>query len=608
MTEKNKEIMTVAFAGNPNVGKSTVFNAITGLKQHTGNWTGKTVETAVGQFNDEETAFSCIDLPGSYSLIPCSAEEEVTREYIHSKKADIIVCICDATCLERNLTLVLQILNVTKNVILCLNFNEEAEKNGLKIDSEKLSKLLDVKTIKINARKKSSIYELINEIKMFKKKKETIEKTNTNTIQKAKQITEECISGGNKVKTRDRKIDAFLTDKYTAIPLMTVFLAVIFWLTLVGSNYPSEFLSRAFGVIHQGLDDLLQKIGISDSVCQFIASGIFGTTATVISVMLPPMAIFFPLFTLLEDVGLLPRIAFNLDKCFHKCGSCGKQALTVCMGFGCNAAAVVGCRIINSPRERLISIITNSFVPCNGRFPTLIAIITMFFVSDGTFSSSVLSATILTAIVLIGVAMTLIVSKILSSTLLKGKSSSFILEMPPFRKPQLRNILVRSFLDRTLKVLFKAIAVAAPTGALIWITANIEISEQPIIFYICDFFDPLGKIMGLDGTVLTSFILGLPANEIVMPITAMIYSASDTMTNTADLSLLKNLLVQNDWTSVTAICFTLFSLFHWPCATTIATIKKEAGIKWAIISVIIPMFIGIVLCITVSGCYKILFM
>jgi len=387
---------------------------------------------------------------------------------------------------------------------------------------------------------------------------------------------------------------------------MTIFIAIIFWLTLVGSNYPSKLLSEAFGVIQSLLRDFLQNIGLNDAICDLIVSGIFGTTATVISVMLPPMAIFFPLFTFLEDIGYLPRIAFNLDRCFSKCGSCGKQALTVCMGFGCNAAAVVGCRIIDSPRERLIAIITNSFVPCNGRFPTLIAIITMFFISDGTFLSSAISALILTAIVLLGIAVTFLVSKILSKTMLKGETSSFVLEMPPFRKPQLKNIIVRSLLDRTLKVLTRAVAVAAPTGAVIWLTANTEINGHTLLYYICGFFDPLGQLLGFDGTVLTSFILGLPANEIVMPISAMIYSASGAMVDIGDLTMLKQLLTQNGWTTVTAICFTLFSLFHWPCATTIATVKKEAGLKYAAISVMIPTAIGFILCGTVALFSKIL--
>ena len=589
MRDKTK-INTVAFAGNPNVG------------------TGKTVDTAVGHYDDGAISFDCIDLPGSYSLIPCSAEEEVTSDYIHSRKADIVVCICDATCLERNLMLVLQILNVTKNVIVCINFIEEAVKNGISIDIEKLGEMLGVEVVKIDARKRTGIDNLIFAIKNFSAKNDCeAEKEDTSkTINRAKEICKVCVSGEMIPDQRTRKIDTFLTGKATAFPLMLVFFALIFWLTLVGSNYPSELLAKGLGIIRENLDKLLLNLGVSDFWRGLTVSGIFGTTATVVSVMLPPMAIFFPLFTTLEDIGYLPRIAFTLDKCFNKCGSCGKQALTMCMGFGCNAAAVVGCRIIESPRERLIAILTNSFVPCNGRFPTLIAIITMFFVSDGTFFSSMISALILTAFVLIGIITTLLVSKILSKTLLRGKRSSFILEMPPFRKPQFKSIIVRSLLDRTLVVLSRAICVAAPTGALIWLAANVDINGQSMLSFICAFFDPIGRFIGLDGTTLTAFILGLPANEIVMPITAMAYSATDTFSDIGDLSMLKQLLTANGWTNVTAICFTLFSLFHWPCATTVATIKKESGAKWAALSVILPTVIGFLICIAVSFTAKIL--
>jgi len=325
--------------------------------------------------------------------------------------------------------------------------------------------------------------------------------------------------------------------------------------------------------------------------------------------MLPPMAIFFPLFTLLEDVGYLPRIAFNLDKYFKKCCACGKQALTMCMGFGCNAVGVTGCRIIDSPRERMIAILTNVFVPCNGRFPTLISIITMFFVGFGTgFKSSFLSTLMLTGVIVLGIFMTFIISKILSKTILKGLPSSFTLELPPYRKPQIGKTIIRSIFDRTLFVLGRAISVAAPAGLVIWLMANININDLSLLSHCSNFLNPLGQLIGLDGVILMAFILGFPANEIVVPIMIMGYMATNNLTDFNNLVELKNLLVNNGWTFVTALCFMLFSLFHFPCSTTCLTIKKETGSwKWVIISILLPLICGITLCFLTTLIYNLFF-
>ena len=310
------------------------------------------------------------------------------------------------------------------------------------------------------------------------------------------------------------------------------------------------------------------------------------------------MAIFFPLFTLLEDSGFLPRIAYNLDKPFRLCNACGKQALTACMGFGCNAAGVIGCRIIDSPRERLLAIITNSFVPCNGKFSSLILIITLFFVgSAGGMLASALSALALTAVIVFGIAITFFATKLLSQTVLKGIPSSFTLELPPYRKPQFAKTLVRSVFDRTLFVLGRAAAVAAPAGLVIWLAANISIGDLTVLEHCAAFLDPFARLMGLDGVILMAFILGFPANEIVIPIIIMAYSAMGTLPELGGAAEIQALLAANGWSASTAVCFILFSLMHWPCSTTLITVKKETGsLKYTLLAAALPTAMGIALC------------
>lgn len=315
------------------------------------------------------------------------------------------------------------------------------------------------------------------------------------------------------------------------------------------------------------------------------------------------MAIFFPLFTLLEDIGYLPRIAFNLDKYFRRSGACGKQALTMAMGFGCNAAGVTGCRIIDSPRERLIAILTNNFVPCNGRFPTLISIITMFFTASAAGAiQSGLSALILLAVILTGVLMTLLVSWILSRTVLKGVPSSFALELPPYRRPQIGKVIIRSIFDRTVFVLGRACAVAAPAGLLIWVLANFSVGGETILFHLSEFLQPLGNILGMDGVILLGFILGFPANEIVIPVIIMCYMSAGTIMEMENMQTLKVLLTDNGWSWITALCTMIFVLFHFPCSTTCLTIKKETGsLKWTAAAVILPTACGAVICFIIAS-------
>lgn len=675
MTDEKKEIR-IALAGNPNVGKSTVFNALTGLKQHTGNWAGKTVENAEGIMKFRNKKYRIYDLPGTYSLLSHSEEETVARDFICFSKPDITIVVCDATSLERNLNLTLQILEITSDVILCLNLIDEAKIKGICIDSDKLSEVLKIPVVEICAKKKSSLIPLYNAIDSFSPDNKSYKPQYTKELESIIQSTEEIISpylrddvpprfaalrlaeengltsenilkfckSNNKntekirisigkikknyskisdniascliltaeaiytevaslQKTksydRDRRLDKIITGRFTAVPIMLCLFMLVLWLTISGANYPSALLSDFFGFCEEKISSFLDFVGLHPSLNSLICEGVFRTLSWVVSVMLPPMAIFFPLFTLLEDFGLLPRIAFNLDRYFKKCGACGKQALSLCMSLGCNACGVTGTRIIDSRRERLIAIITASLVPCNGKFPTLISILSMFIICSASFPfNNLLSALFLSIILALSVAVTLLASSFLSKTILKGERSSFTLELPPYRKVNIGKTLVRSFIDRTLVILGRAVAVSAPAGLLIWLLANISIGECSILSICTDFFDPFGKMLGLDGVIIFAFILGIPANEIVVPIIIMSYTASGNLTDISDLSALKNLLAENGWSLLTAINMLIFTLFHFPCSTTCITIYKETkSIRWTVVSILLPTAIGIALCL-----------
>lgn len=689
--KQSSESKVIALAGNPNVGKSTVFNGLTGLNQHTGNWPGKTVTNAQGYCATKKQSYVMVDIPGTYSLMAHSAEEEVARNFICFGNPDAVVVVCDATCLERNLNLVLQTIEIASHVVVCVNLMDEAKRKNIQIDLSLLSKRLGVPVVGTVARKKKSLDCLMNmldtvvyktkpdtsyivrysdilenaiglleplvkekcgqqlnsrwlSLKLLDQDESLIQEINSylgeeflqdvelqTTLAKAKEILlDGGIQDSNQIKdlivsalvnsaeelcqgvvtchdrqyaALDRKLDKALTSKLSGYPVMLALLALVFWLTITGANYPSQLLSGGLFWIQDRLTDFFIYIQAPDWLHGILVLGVYRLLAWVVSVMLPPMAIFFPLFTLLEDAGYLPRVAYNLDKPFKKCCACGKQSLCMCMGFGCNAAGVICSRIIDSPRERLLAILTNNFVPCNGRFPTIIAILTMFFVGTvgGPFSS-LLSALLLTAVIVLGVVITFAVTKLLSKTLLKGMPSSFTLELPPYRKPQIGKVIVRSIFDRTLFVLSRAIMVAAPAGLVIWLMANIKVGNASILNHCAAFLNPFANLMGLDGVILIAFILGFPANEIVIPIIIMAYMAQGSILELDSIFQMKELFVQNGWTWITAVSIILFSLNHWPCSTTLLTIKKETGSwKWTGIAAAIPTAVGITVCIVFTS-------
>ncbi len=689
---------TIALAGNPNTGKSTVFNALTGLRQHTGNWPGKTVTRAEGSFSFHDQRYRIIDLPGTYSLLSTSEDEEVARDFILFGKPDVTVIVVDASRLERNLSLALQILEITDKAVLCLNLMDEARRHHITIDTRTLSRDLGIPVVATSARTKEGIPDLLFAIEevvsgKFQTKKQTyidLPKENAEAIAELqsalselnpelpntrwlamrliegdesvqKGVEEGTFSAENNPEKQarvlriadeyhkilgdsyrndlveaiyaeattlinasvstdfsarsfrvDRAIDRIVTHKIWGFPIMFLLLAGVLWITIIGANYPSQWLSDLFlGWLYPLLKDGANALHFPWWLSGFLIDGVYLATTWVISVMLPPMAIFFPLFTLLEDFGYLPRVAFNLDKLFRTAGAHGKQALTMSMGFGCNAAGVVATRIINSPREKLIAIITNNFSLCNGRWPTQILIATLFIgaLVPKQWSGTVAMLAVI-GIAVLGIAFSFLTSWLLSKTLLKGESSFFVLELPPYRPPRFFQTLYTSLIDRTLIVLWRAIVFAAPAGAVIWLICNLQIAQQPIALWLIQGLDPIGVFIGLNGVILLAYIVAIPANEIVIPTVLMLTTMVLGQTAVgegagvlmeASTSQVGVLLHAGGWTLLTAVNLMLFSLLHNPCSTTIYTIYKETqSKKWTLIATLLPVLYGIVVCFLVA--------
>ncbi len=707
----------VALAGNPNTGKSTVFNALTGLRQHTGNWPGKTVVRSEGAFLHDEHRVKVVDLPGTYSLQAGSTDEEVARDFILFGRPDVTVVVVDATRLERNLNLALQILEITSRVVVCLNLVDEARRHGIAVDEKKLARQLGVPVVATVARRGEGIDDLMRAVhdvatggtaaaplrsathmpeveqavsalaptieaafpglpnarwvalRLLNADERVQEAVRTgdiggvgredaavgrpppaggagpareNVLELASQLRwklptdfhdslvtafyreSERIARAAEVRglrrmglDLDRTLDRALTSRWTGFPVMLLILTVVFWLTIAGANVPSSLLATLLiDQVHPWLVGAGSALSMPWWLSGFLFDGVYLATAWVVSVMLPPMAIFFPLFTLLEDFGYLPRVAFNLDGLFRRVGAHGKQALTMSMGFGCNAAGVVAARIIDSPRERLLAIVTNNFSLCNGRWPTQILIATIFIGAVApAHLAGLVSATAVVGVAVLGIVFMFATSWLLSKTLLRGEASTFSLELPPYRPPRILQTLYTSLIDRTLIVLWRAVVFAMPAGAVIWLTSNIVVGDASLAGHFVTWSNPLGVLLGLNGVILLAYLVAIPANEIVIPtilmltvMTAGIAGAGEgagVMFELSSATDVGTLLAAGGWTLLTGVCLMLFSLLHNPCSTTLYTIYKETGsVKWTTVSALAPLGIGFVVCFLVAQAWR----
>jgi ferrous iron transport protein B len=690
----------VALAGNPNTGKSTVFNALTGLRQHTGNWPGKTVTRAEGTFSHAGKRIRIVDLPGTYSLQAGSTDEEVARDFILFGEPDVVLLVLDATRLERNLNLALQVLEITDKVVICLNLMDEAKRHGIAVDPAALERQLGVPVVPAAARQRVGIPAVLDAIegvaggrirtKPYRVKEHPAEVESALAvlvpeverafpdIPNARWIAlrllnadarveeavrtgefgdagvgEAVLAAARNLRWRlsptfhdslmeslyaaaqriaaaselrglkkgrfdlDRTLDRLLTSRRTGLPLMLLLLAAVFWITIAGANVPSRLLADLLlGHVHPWLKGVAAAIGTPAFLAGLLIDGVYLAAAWVVSVMLPPMAIFFPLFTLLEDFGYLPRVAFNLDRMFQRVGAHGKQALTMCMGFGCNAAGVVATRVIDSPRERLVAIITNNFSLCNGRWPTQILMATIFVGAlVPSHLAGLASASAVVGGGVLGILAMFLSSWLLTRTALKGEATSFSLELPPYRPPRVLQTLYTSMIDRTVIVLWRAIVFAVPAGAVIWLVSNVHVAGATLAEHAVRMLDPVGLLVGLNGVILLAYVVAIPANEIVIPTVLMLTvltgglagvgSGAGVMFELDSANQVSALLRGAGWTALTGVNLMLFSLLHNPCSTTIYTIWQETrSVKWTAVSTLLPLVMGFTVCFLVAQLWR----